>query len=305
MTPTDFTRIVAKPNAINDRQTTALEKIVDEFPFFQAARALRLKGLYNENSFRYNFALKVTAAYTTDRSVLFDFITSDEFTSVQKELFEQKMAELNDITVTVTEIDHEVLPKISKLEQSILTSIKESQPEEQATEESLPINESQPQVSDEGTSTETTKMEIDTNLEIGKPLEFQKSEKHSFEEWLQLSKHTPIQRENEAVAPQLLATESDVDRQKKNELIDKFIEANPKIQPVKSDQSVAIVQQSSHEDQSYLMTETLARVYLEQKKYSKAIQAYQILILKYPEKSSFFADRILDIKHLQQNNNIK
>jgi hypothetical protein len=41
---------------------------------------------------------------------------------------------------------------------------------------------------------------------------------------------------------------------------------------------------------------------LEQKKYHKAIQAYEILILKYPEKSSFFADRILDIKHLQQNN---
>jgi hypothetical protein len=31
------------------------------------------------------------------------------------------------------------------------------------------------------------------------------------------------------------------------------------------------------------MTETLARVYLEQKKYQK-IQAYEILILKYPEK---------------------
>ena len=48
------------------------------------------------------------------------------------------------------------------------------------------------------------------------------------------------------------------------------------------------------------MTETLARVYLEQKKYSKAIQAYEILILKYPEKSTFFANRISDIKILQQ-----
>jgi hypothetical protein len=51
-----------------------------------------------------------------------------------------------------------------------------------------------------------------------------------------------------------------------------------------------------------LMTETLAKVYLEQKKYQKAIQAYEILILKYPEKSSFFANRISDIKILQQNN---
>ena len=51
-----------------------------------------------------------------------------------------------------------------------------------------------------------------------------------------------------------------------------------------------------------LMTETLAKVYLEQKKYQKAIQAYEILILKYPEKISFFANRISDIKALQQNN---
>jgi hypothetical protein len=56
------------------------------------------------------------------------------------------------------------------------------------------------------------------------------------------------------------------------------------------------------EDTSALMTETLARVYLEQRKYQKAIQAYEILILKYPEKSSFFADRISEIKNLQQNN---
>jgi hypothetical protein len=33
-----------------------------------------------------------------------------------------------------------------------------------------------------------------------------------------------------------------------------------------------------------LMTETLAKVYLEKKNIKKAIQAYEILILKYPEK---------------------
>lgn len=59
----------------------------------------------------------------------------------------------------------------------------------------------------------------------------------------------------------------------------------------------------SREEPTKLMTETLAKVYLEQKKYTKAIQAYEILILKYPEKSSFFADRINEIKNLQQNNN--
>jgi len=49
------------------------------------------------------------------------------------------------------------------------------------------------------------------------------------------------------------------------------------------------------------MTETLAKVYLEQKKYENAIQAYRILSLKYPEKSGFFADQIKRIQILQKN----
>ena len=49
------------------------------------------------------------------------------------------------------------------------------------------------------------------------------------------------------------------------------------------------------------MTETLAKVYLAQKKYENAIQAYKILSLKYPEKSSLFADQIQRIKILQNN----
>jgi uncharacterized protein HemY len=96
----------------------------------------------------------------------------------------------------------------------------------------------------------------------------------------------------------------DEEKKKKAEIIDKFIETNPKISPIKQVAINPTVQfDINQEDNSYLMTETLARVYLEQKKYTKAIQAYEILILKYPEKISFFADRISDIKILQQNNN--
>ena len=52
------------------------------------------------------------------------------------------------------------------------------------------------------------------------------------------------------------------------------------------------------------MTETLARIYVEQKNYDKAIQSYKILSLKYPEKSSLFADQIQEIKILQEKNNL-
>ena len=51
------------------------------------------------------------------------------------------------------------------------------------------------------------------------------------------------------------------------------------------------------------MTETLARIYVEQKNYKKAIQSYKILSLKYPEKSSFFAIQIRAVEQLQEQNN--
>ena len=75
MNVTEYTSLINKPDAINDIQSINLEKIVQEFPYFQSARAMYLKGLYNQNSFKYNYALKITAAHTTDRSVLFEFNT--------------------------------------------------------------------------------------------------------------------------------------------------------------------------------------------------------------------------------------
>ena len=49
------------------------------------------------------------------------------------------------------------------------------------------------------------------------------------------------------------------------------------------------------------MTETLAKIFVKQQKYNKAIQAYKILSLKYPEKSTLFADEIDKLKKLKKN----
>ena len=265
MNLSDLTYLLNKPETINEKQTIALENVVLQFPYFQAARALHLKGLYNQESFRYNYELKKTAAYTTDRTILFEFITSDNFTTIQQEKIDEIQKSLLDIEVHHME-EIIVLPEI----------------ETTATPEETEITES--------TSEE--------KLEIGKPLPFTPSERHSFQEWLQLTKISPIVRENEEKIIQ-----NDPEKQKKIEIIDKFIEANPRISPVKETTKPPANISKSVEEPTHLMTETLAKVYLEQKKYTKAIQAYEILILKYPEKSSFFADRINEIKNLQQNNN--
>lgn len=47
-----------------------------------------------------------------------------------------------------------------------------------------------------------------------------------------------------------------------------------------------------------VITETMAKVYEMQKKYGKALQAYELLSLKYPEKSDLFAARINYLKNL-------
>ncbi len=508
MNVTDYTYLMNKPDAISEKQAEALGNVLNEFPYFQSARALRLKGLYNQNSFKYNYALKVTAAHTTDRTVLFDFITSESFTSIQGEFYDRKLRDLLDINVFESEIispeeirkaievridpvEKSILDSIKEatgatfekseiieekpidlpseqsildtfkevtitaseepvkieekpielpseqsildsfkevgtpafeesikveekpsdlpseqsildsfkeitnltfeerakieekpidptIEQSLLTSIKEATPiikEEIPTIEETPIikrpaatlledriddeipslridpieksilqsiKEASTVVFEEAktieveaikateieevtTIEEPKEIEVsetvktaEENLEIGKPLDFSAKEKHSFQEWLQLARTEPIDRTKDALEePELIAQKAekavekspepeiiDEEKKKKAEIIDKFIEANPKISPIKQTAIVPAVQfDINKEENSYLMTETLARVYLEQKKYTKAIQAYEILILKYPEKISFFADRISDIKILQQNNN--
>ncbi|MDO4763002.1 MAG: hypothetical protein Q4A00_01270 [Flavobacteriaceae bacterium] len=84
------------------------------------------------------------------------------------------------------------------------------------------------------------------------------------------------------------------EQEKKAAIIDKFIENNPKISPIKD--NVDFVVKEKSDDISHLMTETLAQLYVEQKLYTKAINAYKILQEKYPEKSAEFEQKIEEIK---------
>jgi predicted Zn-dependent protease len=126
-----------------------------------------------------------------------------------------------------------------------------------------------------------------TELKIGEPLEFDETEEHSFSEWLALTKVKKIQR---------------IDTKKEeSELIDSFIETQPTIKAEKNKFfSPTETAKTSLIENNELVTETLARVYLEQEHFNKAIQAYKKLSLKYPKKSSFFADQINLINDLKK-----
>ena len=78
-----------------------------------------------------------------------------------------------------------------------------------------------------------------------------------------------------------------------NVLIDKFLEVQPKIGPIRDvDRSVEdLAKQSVLEDQT-LMTETMARVFAKQGQIGRAKRIYQQLSLKYPAKSTYFAAQL-------------
>jgi len=131
----------------------------------------------------------------------------------------------------------------------------------------------------------TKKEEAKVQLGIGQPLQFDTKEKHSFSEWLKLSQAKPIKRKKEI--PKQNQTLED-----KLDLIEQFV-SKDRPKPKKEEFFSASKQaKKSVEDQITFVTETLARVYLEQEHYEKAKSAYQKLSLKYPEKSSFFAGQI-------------
>ncbi|MBQ0788453.1 MAG: hypothetical protein KBT69_13210 [Oceanihabitans sp.] len=306
MNNTDFTYLLQHPQKVTALQTEALKTIVEAFPYCQSARAIYLKGLKNKESFNYNQELKKTASYTTDRSILFDYITSKKF--IQNKIsqhIKQNSEHVKEITVDVEDVsvhknvtiddalrqqikdttgvlDPELFqPKIDRLKIAnfnLAISKKEEQAEENCTPETISANQI---------------------LNIGKPLEFENTETHSFNEWLKLAKFNPIQREEEQEETEEIKSE----REKKFDLIEKFITKNPKLKPKKTAKANINIAEAQMIQPEALMTETLARIYVEQKNYKKALQSYKILSLKYPEKSGYFADQIKAVKQLQEQNN--
>jgi hypothetical protein len=95
---------------------------------------------------------------------------------------------------------------------------------------------------------------------------------------------------------------SEKNKPKKAELIDKFLASNPRIVPDREYISNSTAAMSSLlSDDDGLFSETLAKIYINQGHYDKAILTYEKLCLKYPEKNIYFAGQIEKIKELIKN----
>lgn len=292
MNSSNYTSLLANSKDISIQDVHELDEIIQAFPFFQSAHALRLKGLKIQNSFRYNEALKLTAAHTTDRDILFDYITSDSFS--QNEISErivQHSEMIKEIDVVAENISEQISLELDaqmKAELKKAEAILNPELFERKANSVIEMTETPEEPRPEET------------LQLDQPLSFDKSETHSFMEWLKLTQAKPIERNESNESPE---TPKQTEQQRKFDLIDKFIQKTPKLSQEatsakpSSKKQINLAKPFTKSSDS-LMTETLAKVYVQQKNYKKAIQAYKILILKNPEKSGFFADQIRAIEKL-------
>jgi hypothetical protein len=137
----------------------------------------------------------------------------------------------------------------------------------------------------------TVSENTNSNNELGEdPIPFKAGDEYSFSEWLKLGSSSS-KKEGYTIQ----------ESKSSSSLIDIFLKGNPKMPKVEKSSSSPAINPINDSNIEGLMTETLAKVYLAQKKYENALVAYRILSLKNPEKSSFFADQITKIQQLQKN----
>ena len=121
-----------------------------------------------------------------------------------------------------------------------------------------------------------------------------KLRKLSFTEWITISHNNSLNH-------------LQVNHEKNNDkwiLINSFIENDNNLIKIDKGSSTSLIDLGSENNFSdeELMTETLAKIFIKQEKFDKALQAYKILSLKYPEKNSLFAIQIEHIKKIMAKN---
>jgi hypothetical protein len=269
-----FIDFIKEPEKLNANSALLLENLVKEYPYCQTADILYTLNLYKEDNIKFNDQLKIASAYAADRKLLKQLIRSidtdksgiqptkestDEFSR-----FEAEQPRKQEKEALVDALKKEILAVTNQIKTNKI-SLKEKNLLRELADRLEQIIDQKPAVE---------------KKEKSKIKASHKSADFALEQLKKMPVHEEITE-----LPHL-------------EIIDKFIEEEPKISAVSKPEffnPVDYAKQSLIDDES-IVSETLARIYYEQGNLMKAIHIYKKLSLVYPEKSSFFAAQIEKIQ---------
>lgn len=292
-----FNILIKNPDNISSKHKESLRKIIVAFPYATNVRLLYLSCLLNDADILFEQELKKTAAYISDRSVLKQLIYKPSKT--QHYIIEKLKTDL---------ISKESKTKDSKLKVVISDEVKnldKKNPENQT--EAINSNNNSKKIKKTNPAPEVNKdsvKELDKliitsainasiSLDIEKASTTKKrgeSSAKSFLEWIEANHVVKINSELSTQQRERLKF-----RKKAEILIEEFIQNQPKIKPKTEFYSPENMARKSIEDSEKIVTETLAKIYAKQGNISKAKSIYNQLILKNPEKKSYFASLIRNL----------
>ncbi|MBN2349410.1 MAG: tetratricopeptide repeat protein [Bacteroidales bacterium] len=308
-----FINYIHNPKKLSTETLSGLNSITTLFPYFQTAQLLSVKNLQILQDVKFETKLHFTAAYITDRRILYHLLhpmeSDGSLNGPENDLLENKVKKIKEtleenisdaltsqIQLSKSE-NFELIPEISidvrkeygqgieldddypfhKVPDLLLLDEKfdQSQPSDQPVQ---PI----PALAD-ATYTDNFLLELDEVPE-------KKSKKREPDS---VSDKITIEITSNRTGPEA--------KKELYSLIDKFIQVNPRLQPTPEIKTTQDISVDSVKENDGFITDTLAKIYLKQGHYSKAIFAYEKLSLKYPEKSSYFASQIKMIKKIINN----
>lgn len=290
----------------------ALQDIVSTYPYFQLAQVLYARHAYDDNDTDITNQVKIASAYAPNRKAMYMLFKKKAELEVKKvitkplEASTKEEIKYNFVFQSATLPADEVKAKSSSYISDVAISpILEEKPKEEKTSS---ISETFLEKEILGTASaaiierDITEMPIQPKAEteaIEKVVPVREEPKktistgetHSFDEWLRLLPSAEVKTS----APKKAA-----------DIIKQFLENEPRISKPKAEffSPGKAAKNSIAEDDS-LVSETLAKIYVQQGNLHKAIKAYETLILQNPQKKPYFAARIKEIRKILESGNTK
>ena len=301
MNRSDFLKIIESSGPADRQTISEVNELINIFPYFQSAYSLLLKGLQNTSDVKFENQLRVSAMHIANREVLYYLLRKEVLPEVKAELSVSPMAQTEGISADSQQTVIESGKNSTDLINEIEKKSKEDQCNWNAKDHSVLIADDS-----DGDDLNATILLIDdesgdfdekvTYMDPG----FSVQEKTDL---LELDQNENVSADihvDKNVTESQVQTGTSSVKELQSVLINKFIEANPRIEPSreKPDKPNEDTLIPFAEDGEGLVTETLARIYIRQGYYSKAIDIYEKLCLKFPEKSSYFASQIEKVKEL-------